>query len=225
MAICIGVWPATIGREVTSACCASVANCNCAAGRCTSSEASRTFFLSRVRSRSAILPEVVVLPDPCRPTIRIGTGDGAFRSMPRLPSSPSPPPSASTSASLTILMTCWAGETERMTSCPTARSRTLLTRSRTTGSATSASSSATRTSRSASATSASDSAPRRRSRSKTPFSLLESASNIGRSVQSFNALRLPQTNLRRCASLRGAAVPTPSGGRQTVQDEPEDGGV
>jgi hypothetical protein len=55
-------------------------------------------------------------------------------------------------ASLTILTTCWAGETERITSCPTARSRTLDTRSFTTGSATSASSSATRTSRSASDT-------------------------------------------------------------------------
>ena len=136
--------------------------------------------------------------------MRMATGAGAFRSMPR---APSVPPSASTKASLTILMTCCAGETERITSCPTARSFTRATRSRTTGKATSASSNATRTSRSASVTSASLSAPRRRSRSKTPLSLLDRASNMAAPNSPF-ALRSPQNRTRRCASLRGAAEPT-----------------
>ncbi len=87
------------------------------------------------------------------------------------------PPRASMSTSLTIFTTCWPGETLSITSWPTARSRTLVMKSRTTGRATSASSSARRTSRSASSTSVSDRRPRVRSRSKTPVNLPVSASN------------------------------------------------
>ena len=133
------------------------------------------------------------MPEPCRPTIRIGIGAGAFRLSGTAPS----PPSASIITSLTILTTCWPGVTEDSTSEPTARSRTLAMKSRTTGSATSASSSARRTSRSASVTSASDSAPRPRRRSNTPESLSDSASNTAH-------LQRPK---RRCANPRGAAEP------------------
>ena len=115
LAICSGVWPGMIGSEVTSARCASCSSCNCAAGRWVSRLASRTFLRSRVFRRSAILPEVVVLPEPWRPTIRIGSGAGASRL-----SGAAVPPSASTSASLTIFTTIWPGETERSTSAPTA---------------------------------------------------------------------------------------------------------
>ena len=151
LAICTGVWPATIGRLGTPACSASCANCSCAAGRWVSRLASSTRRFRRSFSRRAILPEVVVLPEPCRPTIRIGTGAAAFRLIGTAPS----PPSASIITSLTILTTCWPGVTEDSTSAPTARSRTLAMKSRTTGRATSASSSARRTSRSASVISAS----------------------------------------------------------------------
>ena len=113
-AICIGVCPAIIGRLATSARCANCSNCNCAAGRCVSKLASSTFLRSRVRSRSASLPEVVVLPEPCKPTMRIGIGEGASRLI-----GTAVPPSASTSASLTILTTICPGETERSTSAPT----------------------------------------------------------------------------------------------------------
>ena len=201
-AICTGVSPATIGRLGTCACSASCANWSCAAGRWVSRLASSTRRRSRSRSRSASLPEVVVLPEPCRPTISIGIGAGAFRLSGTAPS----PPSASISTSLTILTTCWPGVTEDSTSLPTARSRTLATKSRTTGSATSASSSASRTSRSASVTSASDSAPRPRSRSNTPESLSDSASNTA-------FLQRPN---RRCANPRGAAEPPRQAGTGTT---------
>ena len=42
----------------------------------------RTRFLSRSLSRLAIFAVVVVLPEPCSPTIRSGTGAAALRSMP-----------------------------------------------------------------------------------------------------------------------------------------------
>ena len=172
-AISSGVWPGTIVRLVTPACCASCCSWSCAAGRCTSRLASSTFLRCRCASRSPSLPEVVVLPEPCRPTIRNTTGAAAARFSGAAPS----PPSASTITSLTILTTCWPGETLSSTSTPTARSRTLAMKSRTTGNATSASSSASLTSRRASATSSSLSEPRRRRRSNTPESLPDSDSN------------------------------------------------
>ncbi len=59
-------------------------------------------FLKRSDRRLAIFAVVVVLPEPCRPTIRIATGGVALRSM-----GSASEPSISTSTSLTILMTIW----------------------------------------------------------------------------------------------------------------------
>ncbi len=67
-------WPGTIGRLSTSACLASIASCSMAAGRRVSSEATSTFLRSVFASRSASLPVMVVLPEPCRPAIRITVG-------------------------------------------------------------------------------------------------------------------------------------------------------
>src|SRR5262249_20491890 len=113
------------------------------------------------------------LPEPCRPTIMIGTGAGALRSIgsPRVPR-------VSISWSCTIFTTIWPGVTDLMTSTPTAWVFTLSMKARATSSATSASSKARRTSRSAASTSASVSAPRRVRRSRMPPSLSESESNI-----------------------------------------------
>src|SRR5262245_47352421 len=123
--------------------------------------------------RLASLAVVVVLPEPCRPTIMIGIGAGALRSTgsPRVPR-------VSISWSCTIFTTIWPGVTDLMTSTPTAWLFTLSTKARTTSSATSASSKARRTSRSAASTSASVNAPRRVKRSRMPPSLSESESNI-----------------------------------------------
>ena len=68
--------PATIGSVSTSTCWPSTASCSIAAGRRVSSEAISTLRLSRSVSRLASLAVVVVLPEPCRPTIMIGTGAG-----------------------------------------------------------------------------------------------------------------------------------------------------
>ena len=87
-------------------------------------------------------------------------------------------PSVSISTSDTILTTIWPGVTDFTTPAPTARSRTLSVKPRTTSSATSASSRARRTSRMAADTSASVSAPRRVSPSKMPDSFSVSPSNM-----------------------------------------------
>src|SRR5215831_17682431 len=172
-AICVGCWPATIGSVSTLTCCPSTTSCSIAAGRRTSSEAMSTLRRPCSTRRLASLAVVVVLPEPCRPTIMIGTGAGALRSTgsPRVPS-------VSISWSCTIFTTIWPGVTDLMTSTPTAWLFTLSTKARTTSSATSASSRARRTSRSAASTSASVSAPRRVRRSRMPPSLSESESNI-----------------------------------------------
>jgi hypothetical protein len=176
--IATGLSPGTIGRQVTPTWRPSTASCSWAAGRCTSSEASNIFLRWRCLSRSAIFAAVVVLPEPCSPTSTTTTGDGAFRSIPSARAPSILPPSTSTRWSWTILTTICAGVTERSTSCPSAFSRTAVTKSRTTGSATSASSRAMRISRSAAPTSSSVSAPWRRSRSKTSPRRLLRLSNI-----------------------------------------------
>ena len=156
LAISTGVWPAMIGSVSTFTCWPSTASCSCAAGLRVSSEAISTRRLSRSVSRLAILAVVVVLPEPCKPTIRIGTGGEARR----LSGVPSLPPSVSTSASWTILTTIWPGFTDLTISAPTALAFTLSVKVRTTSRATSASRRARLTSRSASSTSDSDRAPR-----------------------------------------------------------------
>src|SRR5919197_776745 len=165
--------PATTGKVSTLTCRPSTASCSIAAGRRTSSDAMRTLRRACSARRLASLAVVVVLPEPCRPTIMIGTGAGALRSTgsPRAPS-------VSISWSCTIFTTIWPGVTDLMTSTPTAWLFTLSMKARATSSATSASSSARRTSRRAASTSTSVSAPRRVRRSRMPPSLSESESNI-----------------------------------------------
>ena len=59
----------------------STASCSIAAGRRMSSEAISTFVFCRSARRLAILAVVVVLPEPCRPTIMMATGGAALRSI------------------------------------------------------------------------------------------------------------------------------------------------
>ncbi len=123
-AICTGDCPATIGRVSTPTCLPSTASCSIAAGRLVSREA--ISVLRRICSlrRRAILAVVVVLPEPCSPTIMIGTGAGALRSI-----GSAVAPSVSMSWSWTILTIIWPGVTDFTTSTPTARSRTRSTNS------------------------------------------------------------------------------------------------
>ena len=163
LAMSSGPWPAMMGSVAMPACSPSTRSCSMAAGRVVSSEAISTRFFSLVCSSRPNFADVVVLPEPCRPTIRMGAGgEPIFRaafSWPRV----------STRTSWTILTTCWPGVTERVTFSPMARGRTFSMKSFTTGKATSASISAVRTSPRAASTSASLSAPRPRSLSKTPL--------------------------------------------------------
>ncbi len=55
---------------------------------------------------------VVVLPEPCRPAIRMATGGVAWRSI-----GSASEPSMRTSSSLTILTTIWPGVTDLTTFC------------------------------------------------------------------------------------------------------------
>ncbi len=175
LAICTGVCPGTIGSTSTPTCMPSTASCSIAAGRRVSRLAISTRLPSRSFRRLASFAVVVVLPEPCRPTIRIGAGGlSIFR-----PSAFWSPASTRTSSSWTILTTCWPGVTDFVTAWPLAFSVTALTKSRATGSDTSASSSATRTSRSAMETSSSLSAPALVSLPKTPDSRSDRFSNMG----------------------------------------------
>src|SRR6202171_5749140 len=137
-----------------------------------SSEAISTLRLSRWVRRRASFAVVVVLPEPCRPTIMIATGGTALRSM-VWPSEPS----VAISSSWTIFTTIWPGVPHLTTVAPIACSRTLLVKLLTTSSETSASSSARRTSRIDASTSASVSDPRRVSRSRMPPSFSDRLSN------------------------------------------------
>ena len=123
---------------------ATIFNCSRAAGRYTSTETSIGRW-PPFCSHAASLPEVVVLPEPCRPAIRITLGGRDAKlnravSLPRI----------ATSSSRTILITCSVGESAVITSEPIAFSRTCSIISFTTERFTSASSSAMRISRSAS---------------------------------------------------------------------------
>ena len=122
--------------------------------------------------RRASFAVVVVLPEPCKPTIMIATGGTALRSM-VWPSEPR----VAISSSWTILTTIWPGVTDLTTVAPTACSRTRSVKLLTTSSETSASSSARRTSRIAASTSASESEPRPVSRSRMPPSFSDRLSN------------------------------------------------
>ena len=76
-------WPGTIGSVSTPTWAPRMASCSIAAGRRVSSEAISTRLPSRSFSRRASLAVVVVLPEPCRPTISIGAGGLSMRSAPR----------------------------------------------------------------------------------------------------------------------------------------------
>ena len=154
-----------------------------------------TFLRSRLRSRKANLPAVVVLPEPCKPAIKITAGG-----LVAIFNGAASPPSISIKASWTILITCWSGRTARMLATPTAFSRTFSVKAFTAGKATSASSKASRTSRSAASTSDSLSAPRRASPSKTSANLLFSVSNMVLNLLALGYFALPPSS-----KLRNAA--------------------
>ena len=93
-------------------------SCWTAFGRCRSA-ATSIGVLPCSLSQSASLAASVVLPAPWRPASMITVGpDLAYRSR-RVS-----PPRISTSSSLTILTTCWAGFSAPLTSSPRARSLT-----------------------------------------------------------------------------------------------------
>ena len=89
-----------------------------AAGRYTSAAISTGCLPSFLRY-FASLAQVVVLPEPCRPAMRITVGG-----LPPKASFESPEPIRVVSSSLTIFTTCCAGVRLSMTSAPRARSLT-----------------------------------------------------------------------------------------------------
>ena len=107
---------------------------------------SARFLPSRSFRRLASLAVVVVLPEPCRPTIRIGAGGLSILSAPGS-SSPRRTCDQFVMDDLDDLLAGGDGFGDGLRRWPS--SATALTKSRATGSETSASSSATRTSRSA----------------------------------------------------------------------------
>src|SRR3984957_17535211 len=120
----------------------------------------------------ASLPVVVVLPEPCRPTIiHMEGGRDAKFGLACLPSSRA-------SSSRTILITCWSGESWSRTSEPSAFSRICARNSSITPTLTSPSSSASRIPASASSTCSCESFPWPRRFLKTRCSLSVRFSNI-----------------------------------------------
>src|SRR6266511_2297898 len=157
----------------TLACSPSTCSCRTAAGRCRS-HATRSGRRCLVASQRASLAAVLVLPEPCSPASSTTVGGRGANASGSLRS-----PRVAISSSWTILMTCCAGVRLRVTSSPTARSRTRLTKSLTTRKLTSASSRARRTSRRAASTCASDSRPCPRSLVKMSCRRSERESNTG----------------------------------------------
>ena len=145
--------PSGARKTGMSSCLPSVSSWSAAAGRYGSAATSngRRPCLTMWRASLAVL---VVLPEPCRPTIATTAG------LPERWNTRSPVPRRSTSSSWTILTTCWPAVRLARTSPPMAFSRTRATKSFTTLKLTSASSSASRTSRMAVSTSASLIRPR-----------------------------------------------------------------
>ena len=66
-----------IGRTSTSIWAPNWESCSCAAGRYTSKDAKSTLFF--FLSFNAIFADVVVLPEPCKPTIKITAGGTALK--------------------------------------------------------------------------------------------------------------------------------------------------
>ncbi|MNL33836.1 hypothetical protein D3C87_1557670 [compost metagenome] len=156
-AMSTGFWSGSDGKKSAPTCSDTVRSWAMAAGRYTSHDTVSTFFFLFSLSHLASLPEVVVLPAPCRPAIRMIAGGWTFRfsspdfCSPGLGSTASSPPMTAVSSRWTTPTRAWPGVRLLTTSSPSAFSLTRATNSRTTGSATSASSMARRTSRSISA--------------------------------------------------------------------------
>jgi hypothetical protein len=110
----------------TPTCSPSVCSCSTAAGRYTSQATMRVWRISRFILRAS-LPAVVVLPEPCSPTIMITVGGvGAIVSPTRFS------PSMAVSSSCTIFTICCPGETAFSTDSPIAFSSTRFMKSRVT---------------------------------------------------------------------------------------------
>ena len=176
-----------------------VRSCSTAAGRCRSAPTS-SGLRPCWRNQRASLAALVVLPEPCRPAISTTVG-GREAYWRRIAS----PPSASTSASLTSLTTCWAGLSASWMRLPIARSRMRSSIVLTTTKLTSASRRARRISRSTSSTSDSRSVPLLRSRVKMPSKRSDSDSNM------------------REASLPGRRRPTPRAASRLAGSSPARG--
>ena len=197
-AISTGCWPGTIGRVATSAWRPSTASCSCAAGRATSSEAIRTFLRSFSVSRLASLAVVVVLPEPCRPTIMITAGGVGGEVEPRFLRAQHL--DQSVMDDLDDLLARRDRAQHLLADRLLGRLVDELADHR---EATSASSSAMRTSRIAARTSASVSAPRPRRRSNTPQRRSPRLSNM---LAPTSPLPAPKQNRRRAKSRRPACV-------------------
>ncbi len=161
-------------KTSTPACSPSRWSWSTAAGRCVSQAATATLLPSSLRKRASFAV-AVVLPEPCRPAIRITVGPLPFGAKTR--SRPEPPIS-SVSCSLTTLTTISPGFRLDSTPSPIAFSRTPATNCLVTLKLTSASSRARRISRIALSTSSSLSLPRERRSDIVPWRRSESWSNI-----------------------------------------------
>ncbi len=155
-----------------SICLPSTDSCWIAAGRRTSVD---TIIGCRpcLASQRASFADVVVLPEPCRPSISTTRGVGALGDNP-----PCVSPNSASISSRTMRTTCCAGVRLRRTSSPTAFTRTRSMNALTTRKLTSASSSASLISRSAASTVASVSRASPRSDLKTSCSRVLSDSNM-----------------------------------------------
>ncbi len=156
----------------TPTCLPSTDNCSMAAGRRTSVDTSIGCRPCDVSHRAS-LADVVVLPDPCSPSIKTTRGVRGVGGNP-----PSASPKSASISSRTIRTTCCAGVRLRSTSSPTAFARTRSMNALTTRKFTSASSSASRISRSAASTVASVSRASPRRDLKTSCRRVLSDSNI-----------------------------------------------
>src|SRR5882672_3224705 len=131
---------------------ATCASCSRAAGRYTSVETTIGRWPC-CESHFASLPVVVVLPEPCRPTIiHTEGGRDANSGLACLPR-------RLVNSSRTIFTTCWSGESCNITSVPSALARMLASNSSATATFTSPSSSASRISASAASRCSSESFP------------------------------------------------------------------
>ena len=100
-------------------CSPSTLNCSIAAGRYTSQATNKGFFARLDFNKLASLPEKVVLPDPCKPDIKITEG------FPFRLTSTLCPPINMASSSCTIFTNSCCGFNEVNTSCPMALSFTV----------------------------------------------------------------------------------------------------